>query len=114
MSDCIFCKIVAKELPTEVLYEDDDVLAFPDIKAQAPVHALIIPKRHISSLRDAQPSDEAILGKLMLTANQLAETLGIKESGFRTVMNCGDDGGQTVYHIHLHLLGKRRLTWPPG
>ena len=111
-ADCIFCKIIAGELPTTVVYETDDVLAFPDLHAQAPHHYLIIPKQHIASLKEA--TDEIILGKLLLAAKQVAINAGIADSGFRTNINCGDDGGQTVYHIHVHVLGGRRMTWPPG
>ena len=114
MTDCVFCKIIDKQIPAEILFEDEDVLAFPDINAQAPHHLLIIPKKHIAALREATNEDQAILGKLLLTANHLAEKLNFKDSGYRTIINCGDDGGQTVYHIHVHVLAGRRLTWPPG
>ncbi len=113
MTDCVFCKILNKELPSEIVYEDDDVLAFRDLKPAAPVHVLIIPKRHVASLADLTEEDEKIMGHAMLVASKLARNLGIGE-GFRVVMNCGKDAGQSVFHIHVHLLGGRSLGWPPG
>lgn len=112
MSDCLFCKIVSGEIPAEKIYEDEDVLAFHDIDKQAPTHFLVIPKRHITTLNDAD--DAQLLGKLSLTASQIAKDLGVAEQGYRVVMNCNEDGGQAVYHIHLHCLAGRRLSWPPG
>jgi histidine triad (HIT) family protein len=112
MDDCLFCKIVAGEIPADKVYEDDFVLAFNDIDPQAPTHILIIPKIHISSTNDAK--DENLMGKLIITAKNLARDLGFSENGYRLVINCGDDGGQAVGHIHLHLLAGRSLTWPPG
>lgn len=112
MSDCLFCKIAAGEIPAEKLYEDEDVLAFHDIDKQAPTHFLVIPKRHIATLNDAE--DAELLGKLSLTASKLAKELGFAEDGYRVVMNCNEDGGQAVYHIHLHCLAGRALSWPPG
>lgn len=114
MSDCIFCKIVNKELPAEIAYEDDKVLAFKDLSPQAPTHLLIIPKKHISTMNDIQEEDVALIGHIKLTAAKLAKDLGFAEAGYRVVMNCNEDGGQTVYHIHLHLLAGRSLAWPPG
>lgn len=114
MSDCIFCKIVNKELPAEIAYEDDKVLAFKDLSPQAPTHLLIIPKKHISTMNDIQEEDAALVGHIKLTAAKLAKDLGFAEAGYRVVMNCNEDGGQTVYHIHLHLLAGRSLAWPPG
>ena len=114
MSDCIFCKIVNKELPAEIAYEDDKVLAFKDLSPQAPTHLLIIPKKHISTMNDIQEEDVALIGHIKLTAAKLAKNLGFAEAGYRVVMNCNEDGGQTVYHIHLHLLAGRSLAWPPG
>ena len=112
MSDCLFCKIIQGEIPSNKIYEDADVFAFHDIGAQAPQHFLVIPKRHLATLNDA---DEALLmGKLTLTAVKIAKELGVAERGYRLVMNCNEDGGQTVYHIHLHCLGGRSLAWPPG
>ena len=113
MTDCLFCKIVNKELPSEIVYEDDDVLAFRDIKPQAPVHILIIPKRHIETLADLTEDDEDIIGHAMFVASRLARDLGI-DKGFRVVVNCGKEAGQSVFHIHMHLLGGRSLGWPPG
>ena len=112
MSDCIFCKIVAGEIKPDIVYQDDQVLAFKDINPQAPLHLLIIPKLHLANLNKL--SDQALAGKLLQTAAQLAEELGYAESGYRTVINCNDDGGQTVHHLHVHLLAGRRLSWPPG
>lgn len=113
LTDCLFCKIIKRELPSEIVYEDDDVLAFRDIKPQAPVHVLIIPKRHIASLDDLTKEDENAMGRAMLVASKLARDLGISE-GYRVVTNCGKDAGQSVFHIHMHLLGGRSLGWPPG
>jgi len=112
MSDCLFCKIIAGDIPADKIYEDDDVLAFHDIGAQAPHHFLVIPKKHISTLNDV--NDATLVGKLTLTASQIAKDFGFAENGYRVVMNCNEQGGQTVYHIHLHCLGGRQLTWPPG
>ena len=113
-TDCIFCKIATGELPTDKIYEDDYALAFRDLHPQAPVHLLVIPKDHLESLNDVSPSDEKVLGHLMRLASRIANQLGIAESGFRTVVNTGPDGGQSVFHLHVHLLGGRPLTWPPG
>ncbi len=110
----IFSKIINKEIPAEILYEDDELLAFNDINPQAPVHILIIPKKEIKTLNDIQIEDKDILGKMILLAQDLAKKHKIDESGYRTVFNCNDDGGQTVFHIHLHLIGGRSLSWPPG
>jgi histidine triad (HIT) family protein len=111
---CLFCKIAAGEIPSKRVHEDDELLAFEDIKPEAPVHVLIIPKRHISTINDLQPEDEAVVGRMMRRAAAIAQQRGISESGYRTVMNCNGHAGQTVFHIHLHLLGGRRLSWPPG
>ena len=110
----IFEKIAAREIPARIIHEDDDVMAFHDINPQAPVHVLIVPKRVIPRLGEAGENDQAILGKLLLTAGQLARNLGLSESGYRVVINSGPDAGETVPHMHLHLLGKRNLGWPPG
>ncbi len=112
MSDCLFCKMAAGEITPSVVFEDDDVLAFNDIQPQAPTHILIIPKRHISTLNDAD--DASLLGKLMQTAAQLAKNLGFSETGYRTVINCNEQGGQAVYHLHIHLLAGRQMLWPAG
>ncbi len=114
MAEDLFCKIVAGEIPADKVYEDEDVLAFRDIKPQAPVHILIIPKRHIAMLADATEEDERLLGKLLLVASKLAKQEGIADSGFRVVVNNGPDSGQDVFHIHVHLLGGRKMGWPPG
>ena len=114
MTDCIFCKIVNGDIPSETIYQDDDVLVFRDLGPQAPVHVLAIPKKHISTINDIQPADAELIGKLYLAAQNVAKAEGMDDSGYRCVMNCNDDGGQTVHHIHLHILGKRKLTWPPG
>ena len=110
--DCIFCKIASKAIPADLCFENDDVVAFPDIHPQAPTHILIIPKQHIPSLREAE--DPTVIASLFMAARELAKKLGISDDGFRCVMNTGDNGGQTVYHIHLHLLAGRFMTWPPG
>ncbi|NLV92092.1 MAG: histidine triad nucleotide-binding protein [Firmicutes bacterium] len=114
MSECIFCKILAKEIPTEVLYEDDLVMAFPDVSPQAPEHILIIPKKHIPSLADLSPEDEGVMGRIVSVANRLAQEKGFAQEGYRLVANCGKQAGQTVFHIHFHLLGGRDFGWPPG
>ncbi|MBT7444861.1 MAG: histidine triad nucleotide-binding protein [Methylococcales bacterium] len=114
MTDCLFCKIVNGDIPADIVYQDDDVLAFRDISPQAPTHMLLIPKRHISTPNDLTEADVVTLGKLHLKASELAKEAGHGEQGYRTVMNCNSDGGQTVFHIHMHLLGGRALSWPPG
>ena len=111
---CIFCEIVAGRIPAKVAYQDEDVLAFHDINPQGPVHVLVIPKRHITSLLDLAPGDDATVGRLVRQARDIASSLGLSERGFRLVFNCGDDAGYSVYHIHLHLVGGRKLAWPPG
>ena len=114
MSDCLFCKIAAGEIPSKEAYADDEVYGFHDISPQAPVHVLLIPRKHIASMNDASEADAALLGKVLLAGKKTAARLGIAEGGYRLVNNCGDDGGQTVHHLHVHLLGGRGLTWPPG
>ena len=111
---CLFCEIVAGRIPAKVAYQDDEVLAFHDINPQAPVHLLLVPKRHITSLTDLAPGDDALVGRLVRQARDLAREHGLAERGFRLVFNCGDDAGYSVYHIHLHLVGGRTLAWPPG
>ncbi|WP_437326628.1 histidine triad nucleotide-binding protein [Sorangium sp. So ce381] len=111
---CIFCKIANKEIPSKVVFEDEHVIAFHDVNPQAPTHALVIPKRHIAGIAQATPEDEAILGRLLLAARRVAELTGIAESGFRTVVNSGANAGQTVFHIHVHVMGGRPMAWPPG
>ena len=114
MSDCIFCKIASGEIPAEIVYQDDDVTVFRDLGPQAPVHVLLIPRRHIAGLNDLTGADQELVGKLHLTAARVAADLGIAEDGYRTVVNCNADGGQTVFHLHMHLLGGRAMQWPPG
>jgi len=109
----IFKRIIDREIPADIVYEDDRVMAFRDVNPQAPVHVLVIPKKEIPSLADAGDEDAALLGHLLLVVRKLAKELGL-ENGFRAVMNSGPDGGQTVDHLHIHLLGKRSLKWPPG
>jgi histidine triad (HIT) family protein len=111
--DTIFGKIIRKEIPADIVYEDDLVLAFRDVQPQAPVHILVIPKKPIPKLADATPEDGALLGHLLLTVKKVAEQLGLSK-GYRVVINNGEDGGQTVYHLHLHILGDRQMKWPPG
>lgn len=111
---CFFCKIANKEVEAEILYEDQELIAFQDINPQAPAHALIIPKKHIATLNDATDEDALILGKLQICAKNIAKELGHAEDGYRVVINCNGHGGQTVYHIHLHLIAGRQLGWPPG
>ncbi len=111
--DCLFCKIVNGDIPARKLYEDDRVVAFHDIAPQAPVHFLVIPKKHIATLNDMDEGDRALLGHVVYTAQRLAREQGCEE-GFRVVMNCNEQGGQTVYHIHMHVLGQRQMHWPPG
>jgi histidine triad (HIT) family protein len=111
---CLFCKIVAREIPSTIVLETDELLAFKDVRPVAPSHALVIPKRHITSLHDAVPADEALLGRLMLAAREVAEKLGLGTSGYRLVVNTGADGGQSVFHVHVHVLGGRPMAWPPG
>ena len=109
-SDCLFYKIVSEKIPADIVYQDDHVVAFRDISPQAPTHILIIPRKHISTINEIASTDQQIVGYLVLTAQKLAAAEGISESGFRLVMNCNQDGGQTVYHIHMHLMGGRQLT----
>lgn len=110
----VFEKIAAREIPAEIVFEDEDVLAFHDVSPEAPVHVLIVPKRVIPRLAETNESDQALLGKLILTATQVARDLGVSESGYRIVINNGPDAGESVPHLHVHLLGKRALAWPPG
>ena len=114
MEDCIFCKIVGKEIPSELIYEDQQILAFNDNNPQAPVHILIIPKEHFTSLNDIPEEKKDILSHILLKARQIARNIGIDENGYRIVLNTARDSGQEVLHIHFHLLGGRRMTWPPG
>ena len=112
--ECLFCKIINRDIPADIVFEDEHVLAFNDINPQAPTHQLIIPKKHISTLNDIASDDLALVGRLQHTAAQLAKQQGFAEDGYRVVMNCNEMGGQTVYHNHMHLMGGREFTWPAG
>ncbi|HVT63314.1 MAG TPA: histidine triad nucleotide-binding protein [Legionellaceae bacterium] len=112
--DCLFCKIAKGHIPAQIAYEDEDIMAFRDIAPQAPLHILIIPKIHIATINDVDAQHMALLGKLIARARQLAKDNHCDETGYRLVFNVNQQGGQTVYHIHLHLLGGRQMTWPPG
>ncbi len=114
MEDCIFCKIVNKQIPSRIVYEDDSILAFHDIDPKAPVHVLVIPKQHIPSINEVTQEDSQVIAHLFATLPKIAEQLGIKGSGYRVVVNCGKDAGQAVNHLHYHVLGGRSFTWPPG
>ncbi|WDM02821.1 histidine triad nucleotide-binding protein [Alicyclobacillus cycloheptanicus] len=114
MEDCLFCKIVKGELPSEKVLETDDVLAFQDIRPTAPVHVLLIPKKHIPSAHHIQPEDAELIGRIHLAAQQVAEKVGVAKDGYRLVTNIGFHGQQTVHHLHYHLVGGRQLQWPPG
>lgn len=114
MSDCVFCKIAAKAVPAALVYEDAEVVAFDDQNPQAPVHVLVVPKRHIPSLNDLAPEDEAVAGRLFRVAASIARARGVAEPGWRAVVNTNREGGQIVFHVHLHLLGGRPMYWPPG
>lgn len=114
MSDCLFCKIINGDIPGDIVYQDDDVIGFNDINPQAPHHVLFIPRKHISTINDLEPEDAELVGKLYLAAKKLAAERGVAEEGYRAVMNCNAGAGQTVFHIHLHVLAGRALTWPPG
>ena len=113
-ADCIFCRIVAGEIPAEVVYEDDHVFAFRDIKPIAPLHVLVIPKRHIATLNDCGEGDVDVIGRVMLAAAHVAREAGIAEDGYRTALSVNRGGGQEVFHVHLHVFGGRKLRWPPG
>ena len=113
-SDCLFCKIANKEIDTEIVYEDDEILAFKDINPKAPVHFLFIPKLHIATLNDMGEGDIDILGKLLIKVKEVAKKNGIAEDGYRVIINCNKNAGQEVFHIHVHLLGGRPFNWPPG
>jgi histidine triad (HIT) family protein len=114
MSDCTFCKIVAGEIPSEKVYDDSSVIGFKDIQPQAPVHIIVIPKKHIATMNDVTESDSELTAALLQACTKIAKDLGISEKGYRIVINCNNDGGQAVYHIHAHLLGGREMGWPPG
>ena len=114
MNECLFCNMVSGAIPCDKVYENEYVLAFRDIDPKAPTHILIIPKKHIKTLNEINENDQDLLGELLLTAKKIAKDEGIDTSGYRTVFNCNSDGGQTVFHIHMHLLGGRPMAWPPG
>lgn len=114
MSDCIFCRIAEKKIPSKIVYEDASILAFEDINPQAPAHVLVIPRKHIPTILDIKEEDYVIIGQLCRVANKIAEERGVAKRGFRLVMNTNPEAGQSVYHIHLHLLGGRPMHWPPG
>ncbi|MFU8779350.1 MAG: histidine triad nucleotide-binding protein [Roseovarius sp.] len=114
MTTCVFCKIAQGEIPAEVVYEDDHVLAFRDLNPQAPVHVLVIPRRHIATINDLEPGDAELVGRLYLAARKVAAEAGLATRGYRTVMNCNSEAGQSVYHLHLHVLAGRTMHWPPG
>jgi len=114
MTNCLFCRIVAREVPGQIVFEDGELLVFTDINPQAPLHVLIIPKKHIATMNDLSPEDDALVGSMFRRAAALAKEHGYSERGYRTVFNCNRDAGQTVFHIHLHLLAGRGLAWPPG
>jgi len=111
---CLFCNLAAKTTPAQIVLENEHVVAFKDTRPMAPVHALVIPKRHIGGIHDAKPEDAALLGQVMLAARDLAEQLGLGEGGYRLVVNQGPDAGQSVFHLHCHVLGGRPMAWPPG
>ena len=114
MADCLFCKMVSGEIAPDIVFENEDVLAFRDVNPQAPLHVLVIPKTHIATVNDLTPEDADLVGKLYLAAQQIAADEGVAEPGYRMVMNCNPEAGQSVYHIHLHVLGGRPMSWPPG
>lgn len=114
MTDCLFCKIRDGDIPADVVYENDDVLAFKDVNPQAPIHVLIVPRKHISTVNDVQQEDDKVMGQLFLAAQHIAAEQGVAEDGYRLVVNCNAVAGQTVFHIHMHLLANRNMTWPPG
>ena len=113
-NNCIFCKIARKEMQASIEYEDESVVAFNDIKPEAPIHILIVPKEHLNSTNELTDKTALLMGKMVLAAKEITKKKGISETGYRLVMNCGKDGGQAVEHIHMHLLGGRQLAWPPG
>jgi histidine triad (HIT) family protein len=114
MSNCVFCKIIDGAIPSKKIYEDDEMLAFHDVSPQAPIHFLVIPKKHVPNIMEMEEADSILMGKILYKAQSIAKELGCEENGARFVINCKSDGGQTVDHIHLHVLGGRSLDWPPG
>jgi histidine triad (HIT) family protein len=114
VADCLFCKIARKEIPAKLVFEDEDVVAFEDINPQAPVHVLVVPRRHIPTLNDLSPDDDALLGKLARVSARIAAERGVAEAGWRSVVNVNREGGQLVFHVHMHCMGGRPMFWPPG
>ena len=114
MSDCIFCKIAGREIPAQLVHEDDELIAFKDLNPQAPLHVLVVPRRHVATLNDLVPADDALVGSMFRVAATLAKEHGYADRGYRTVFNCNREAGQTVFHLHLHVLAGRGLSWPPG
>ena len=114
MTDCIFCKIRDGEIPGDIVYEDEDVLAFNDLNPAAPIHVLIIPKKHIPTVNDVSADDAAVMGKLFAAAKKVAVQRGVNDDGYRLVINCNENAGQIIFHIHMHMLAGRNMTWPPG
>jgi histidine triad (HIT) family protein len=114
MADCLFCSIIEGRIPGAIIYKDDRLVAFKDINPQAPLHVLVVPRRHIPTITDLTPAEDGLVGEMVRRAAALAKEHGHAEAGYRTVFNCNADAGQTVFHIHLHVLGGRRFTWPPG
>jgi histidine triad (HIT) family protein len=112
--DCLFCRIAAGQIPAKIAYQDPELVAFHDINPQAPVHLLVIPRKHVATLNDLRPDDDALVGQMHRLAAKLAAELGVAQEGYRTVLNCNRAAGQTVFHVHLHLLGGRKFVWPPG
>jgi len=114
MADCLFCKIIAREIPATILYEDERVIVIQDVNPQAPLHALILPRKHIATLNELTPTDDVLIGEMTRRAGTIARERGFHERGYRTVFNCNREAGQTVFHVHLHLLAGRSMSWPPG
>jgi histidine triad (HIT) family protein len=114
LKDCLFCKIIKREIPSKIVYEDNEIIAIEDIDPKAPIHILIMPKRHISTILDINEEDKELIGTIFIKASSIAKDKGISRNGFRIVVNCGKHGGQAVYHLHFHLLGGRLMGWPPG
>ncbi len=113
-SDCIFCRVAAKQIPSQIVFEDEKVVAFRDLNPQAPTHILLIPRKHMASMADVQDADQTLLGDLMMAAKNIAKSEGLPKNGYRVVVNTGANAGQTVFHLHLHLMGGRSFSWPPG
>lgn len=114
MTTCLFCRIIERAVPSKIIYEDDQALAFEDINPQAPIHALVIPKRHVESIQEVRSTETSLLGHLLLTCTRIAQEKGIAASGYRIVTNTGRDAGQSIFHLHFHVLGGRPMAWPPG